>query len=405
MKFALVFLLMFIVACSEPATEDMREAAPDAAQLSAPEPKAGTPVEELRIGSADDPTMALSGFRLLAVSRNGHIYIPQDDVGEIRRYDHQGRFLGAFGGTGDGPGEFQSFYSMGWVGDTLWVHDGAQRRISFFSADGLYLHSRLFVPKGIETPFVPGTVLSVSRSGQVTAQLGVFSQAVMEGLIEAAPVIAADSLGTVADTLAILPISRGDHGIRMPNRWMFFQRQPWGDDPLWASAPDGSGFYRVDRHAPGNGDRTWFTVTRLDPSGSGVFELAVPYGPLPLRSHLVDLYVDRVTESLMSGESPGFNSKRQARDATRESLYVPDYLPPVSAVVAGRDNSAWLRRENTLADSAVWTIVNPRGNVAQSLVLPAGATVLQADQTHAWVRSLDEVDIPYLIRYRIEPSS
>lgn len=362
-------------------------------------------VEEMRIGSIDDPDASLSSFRTVAVGPDGGVYIPQVRSGEVRRYDANGQFLGVFGGKGQGPGEFESISTMGWLGDTLWIHDRSQRRNSFFTPDGTFIRSRLFVPEDLQVPFVPGPVQRVAANGDITTRIGAFSHSIAEGDVEAVPVIMADGEGATTDTLAVLPVFRREHAIPIPNGWLFARHQPWGDDPLWSALPNGSGFYRVDRRAPTTDDPSEFHVTHLDSIGRVIFEVAVGYEPYQLNPDLAADYVYEMVEWFMNTDSPTplFSSRKQAREAIGEKLYVPDFVPPVSDLVAGRDGSAWLQRENTMADSATWEVVDSGGRIAKRVTLPAGATVLAADLGYAWARVLDELDVPYLIRYRLEP--
>ena len=261
-------------------------------------------VEELRVGSLDDPNASLSSFRALVVGPNGAVYVPQARSGEVRRYDANGQFLGVFGGKGEGPGEFESITTMGWLGDTLWIHDRGQRRISFFTPDGTFLRSRLFVPEGLEVPFVPGPVQRVAPNGDIATRIGAFSHSIAQGDVEAEPVIMADAEGRTTDTLVVLPVARRDHAIPIPNGWIFARHQPWGDDPIWSALPNGSGFYHVDRRAPTTDDSSEFRVTRLDSIGQVVLEVAIAYEPRRLNRELADEYVDEMVEWFTSVDSP-----------------------------------------------------------------------------------------------------
>ena len=61
---------------------------------------------------------------------------------EVRVFGFDGTHLGTFGRSGQGPGEFQSLYSLAWVGDRLMTYDPRQGRITEFSADGEVIGQR-----------------------------------------------------------------------------------------------------------------------------------------------------------------------------------------------------------------------------------------------------------------------
>ncbi len=67
------------------------------------------------------------------------------DAGDmtIKRFDPNGHYVAAYGGRGEGPGEFNIFSDMGLVDDSiLYVTDPNNHRISFFAVEsGAFVHS------------------------------------------------------------------------------------------------------------------------------------------------------------------------------------------------------------------------------------------------------------------------
>lgn len=61
------------------------------------------------------------------------MFVPVPSDYSIVVFDSTGKRLGTIGRKGAGPGEFgtPNIY-VGWKGDTLWVNDGGQQRISYF---------------------------------------------------------------------------------------------------------------------------------------------------------------------------------------------------------------------------------------------------------------------------------
>ena len=63
-------------------------------------------VQELRIGSVDDPGTYLTRFDHLVVAPDGRIYTAHDQEKLIRIHDAEGRRIRTIGREGSGPGEF-----------------------------------------------------------------------------------------------------------------------------------------------------------------------------------------------------------------------------------------------------------------------------------------------------------
>jgi len=70
---------------------------------------------------------------------------------EVRVFDADGTFDHAFGGEGEGPGEFQSIRTNRLIGDTFMAWDWRARRLTTFTADGELRDARR-VPTFGDTP-------------------------------------------------------------------------------------------------------------------------------------------------------------------------------------------------------------------------------------------------------------
>jgi hypothetical protein len=102
-------------------------------------------VAELRIDGAREEFARIRGF---LVARDGRIVLPLEQERVIAVYSATGARLNRFGRAGSGPGEFQNLDArrLGWVGDTLWVYDGSQRRLSWFALNGEFLRAQPVAP-------------------------------------------------------------------------------------------------------------------------------------------------------------------------------------------------------------------------------------------------------------------
>lgn len=94
--------------------------------------------EELRIGSVDDPDIGFSHISMgsLRVEPDGTMWVYDLLARQIRAYAEDGTFLVRLGATGDGPGEYRGVREWGLHGDTVWLFDSSNTRISYFLRDG-----------------------------------------------------------------------------------------------------------------------------------------------------------------------------------------------------------------------------------------------------------------------------
>ncbi len=98
--------------------------------------------------------------------RDSLLYVSQPEEHAILVLDQRGRQVRRIGRPGEGPGEFKSIATMGFKGDTLWVHDGVLRRITFFSATGSVHRVTVLPPLDVRRFTRPG-VLGVSDRAEV----------------------------------------------------------------------------------------------------------------------------------------------------------------------------------------------------------------------------------------------
>ena len=97
--------------------------------------------EEIRISGEDkDGEILIFQPGYFTVSPEGDIYISDGQERKIHVFDEAGRYLRAFAGKGEGPGEFQRIGEMAVLPDgRLMVIDWLSRRTSFFEKTGSYM--------------------------------------------------------------------------------------------------------------------------------------------------------------------------------------------------------------------------------------------------------------------------
>ncbi|HEX7241808.1 MAG TPA: 6-bladed beta-propeller [Longimicrobiaceae bacterium] len=356
-------------------------------------------VRDATAGGGEGPG-ALTEVGEVTVGRDGRVYVSQRQDGVVRVYDARGRYLREIGRSGEGPGEFEWQSGMGWRGDTLWVADGAQARISLFRPDGRFVRSLTFVRAGPLTggrPNVPGDLLA---DGSVLGSWRAYLSVLAAGPVSE-PLVRFTPRGEPIGVLARVERRNEFVQLRSGNSRTYFA-QPFADSPMWAVAPDGSALVVVTRDAATSGGQARFTVRKVHFSGRTAFARAYRYVPKPLPSAAVERVVDEHVGGLSNAR---FRTPPEgaARRSIRRALYLPKHLTPVTGLVLGRDGTIWLRREEDGRPTVGWIVLDPAGNVVARLSLPAKLDVRYADRTQLWGVELDEMDVPTLARFRVAP--
>lgn len=357
-------------------------------------------VPEARIGAVDGPA-ALSEVRNLAVGADGTLYVSQLAERTVRVFDASGRPVRRLGRSGRGPGEFSNPGRLALRGDTLWVSDFALRRVSAFSTrDGRFLHDHTlpgWTHEGAGTPVrsavpVAGGALVGSPASAMTR--------VANGEITAEPLLRMEPPSLRPEVVSWLSTrNRVLYAQLAPGRVMAGP-QLVSDAPLWDVSADGGGILVVERTAASSADSAAFTVTRSRPDGTPQWRHRYRYAPRPFPRGFDRTLIDRYLGNARPGAVP---DREAAERGIRRAMYLPPYRPPVTALVPGRDGTVWLRREEPdPGASAVWNVLDESGRVLAIATVPPGVEVLAADRRHVWGVVHDEMDVPFIVRYRIE---
>jgi hypothetical protein len=361
-------------------------------------PARWTLVPDLRIGSIDDPEYSLTSVGAIAVGANGTMYVVQYLDRQLVMFDRDGRLLGRIGRQGGGPGEFESPGAPKWRADTLVVPDFRLQRLTFFTADGQLIGTeRLVSPPSANRWFFPTVPTALLPDGSAVVRPSSMARSQFEGRSRV-PLLRLGRSGTVLDTLAWLDVSHSALALQHGDG-AFFTGQPLADDPLWQVAPDGSSMVFIDRLAAERRNDARFVVTKITGTGDTVYSRPHEYDPIAVPRGFIDSVVESVSERASRRTFP---SPRAAARAIREALYMPDFLPPVTGVVIGRDGTVWLKRESATGDSIAWNVLDESGNMVAILTLPKGLRVQEAQRDLVWAVERDELDVPYVVRFRVE---
>ncbi len=351
----------------------------------------GRLVEELRIGGALGDGYPLTFVMDLATDSSGYIYVAQPLDHGIAVFDPAGRFLRIIGGKGQGPGEFERVDNIGLLGDTVWATDQRLQRLSLFFRDGRLLSTmRLTVPgRGLGT--VPRAVLPDDLA---VGQVAVSSVDLLMNEHPSTPLVLFDRSGRTVRALARLDLSHEIFAVRLAKS-VLTTVQPFRDSPLWAVPSNGRSITLVRRPASPDGRGATFSVTKFLHTGDTVFSTEYAYTPTEISRRQLDSVI-RTTVERSSSRSP------EAAPLIREALFIPKYYPPVSSLFVGRDGAIWLRRESSDTVEDEWLVIGPDGVPVWTVLVPAMAQLQEAAGGTVWGVVHDELDVPYVVRYRIE---
>lgn len=342
---------------------------------------------ELRIGSERSPEYALTLPGAIAVDENGVMFVSLILENQIRVFDADGRFVRSIGRRGSGPGEFARLSRVGIHGDTLWAIDGL--RIHFFAKDG-----RPFGTTVVRFTPPPGEYFRASGLTDLLAGdlvVGRVGATQLPAVPDVIPVPAVTRLGTTTATLAETDVSW--------YRWYSFDgRRRVTTVPFFVHGPypfarNGTYGVFVQQRSRDADQPTPLRVRRVDVHGRTEFERDVDYAPVPVPSSVRDSIID-----LDSSELPG--GRREA-EAMRRAAPIPRFYPPVRRIVISRDDTIWLELQGHWPRQ--WQLLDANGSTMANAVGPRGLiAILAVSATHVWGVEQDELDVPSVVRYRIE---
>lgn len=385
------------------------EASSDALDGTAAEPWSAT--EALRIGTVDDPTYSLTRPSALTVAEDGTLYSVHPDESRVRIWSADGEAIGSFGGPGDGPGDFQRPAGFGFVDDSLWVFDSGLYRTTWFDRDGEVLGTvnprvDMGQPGQVEYPPRPHRPL---LDGTYIGRPLVPSHLVAQGEIDSGAWVRMSAEGRILDTLLVEPFDEsGTLAILRDDGGGTFTRQPWSDAPLVLDDPWEEGLVLVERRAAADEARRGrVQVHRVTVTGDTLWTREMRFEAEPVPAEQVDSAVQAIAERLHEwiGERTG-ESVSDFRDGVRDGIYEPPHRPVVTEAMAGRDGTVWLALQDgpdTPPEGRRWLVLDPDGANLGRVVLPRDLTVLAADREHVWGVELDELDVPYIVRYAVAP--
>jgi hypothetical protein len=372
--------------------------------------------EVVRIGSVDGEII-LNRVRDLDVGPNGDVYIAQGDDQRITVFGPDGEPKASIGRAGGGPGEFRAAPTrVTWRGDTLIATE--RFATHFFEATGREARRVQFqvrIPSESSTfingtPLVDGTFLG-TRYLNPPVRVFVTAENIPLRRFSAS----GEVVGTIAHVNHSMPAVGNERFRReFENRWLhhplgWFAHDSWL--PVVVTEDEAAVVFVGDvRDEP----PASFDLLQITANGDTLFKRSVAYEPIEIGAAERERIRDAFADQFVGVEAGTAASGRAAREheAARSALELPASYPPVRRIVAGGDGSIWLLRESSPRPYDLWEVYGEDGLLEASVRIDAGRTdvwpwaprltILYATRDVVWGLTTDELDVPYIHRFRVE---
>ena len=380
-------------------------------------------VEEMRIGSVDDPDFGFSRITTMDVDREGRIYVLELVDREIRVYSPDGAsLLHRIGGPGEGPGEFMGSPRHGVVGDTLWTYDSRNGRITLFDREGTLLSTGQTL--GVRVPLWNsyGYVMPVDMlpGGLFISSLTRIASSRDDPELTTPPTdtipvprVLFDATGAVIDTIGWDPsppprmarppaMSGGGIAIVELSSGRYIVPGPPTELDVWIALADGR--IILDMRTPTTPDDAVFTITRLDLDRDTVYRRDLHYRPQRYASAQLDSIAIREARDGPAGSAGAAGLDEAdiaaAARAIRGKMTFPELQPAIRSWHTGEDEALWLLRTGEDGPSR-WLVLDPGGIPRGELQLPSAVRPVWSSGDTFWTVEPDELDVPWLVRYRL----
>lgn len=337
----------------------------------------GDPLHRTGWSNEGSHFQVLRNGRLLS---DGSVLVSDAVSNWIYRLDPQLNVLDSVGGTGEGPGEFESVASVAALSsDSIVVYDLTQDRITVF-------FDTTVVTRQIdgERPGVFHSPSGVMPDGRIfCGAYGISPRRLHAGPLEA-DVLIGDPLGESIDTVATLFFEEiVDVGGPL-------QRRPFGSRGFTSSSPEGFVWSSNDRP-----EIRWFT-----PDGKLYRILRWSEDSEPLDDEFWESFVEtqvRVLTTEVGYPLPEeFVRDRYAQWPT----VLPETLPPFSGSWVGADGYIWFkRRPPPGSDESDYLVVSPDGRCMRNLTPPPRFVFFDSRDGRVLARETNEWDVQSAVLY------
>jgi hypothetical protein len=274
------------------------------------------------------------------------------------------------------------------------VTDRVLQRVVMFSADGEHLRTLRTVSEPLQPTGLPAVPVALCPDGTVLGSPNLSVGGISTGAITARPYVQMTRTGQVLSTLAALDVRHTGSRV-VDQSFVSIFVQPLSQWTHWASSRDGAAHVLVSA-PPATSNTANYQVTRMACDGDTLYHRNFRYEPRPVSREIADSIYDFYAQhSFQRAGEPA-----RARQIARRYVTVPPFWPPISQVVVASDGAVWLNQGGV--DATEWLVLNVQGHVHASVVAPRTLKIMEVHQRQVWGVEHDDLDIPYVVRYRIE---
>lgn len=269
----------------------------------------------------------------LAGDAEGNLYVVDGQAKRVLKFGRDGSFLLAFGREGGGPGEFRfpSGLTLG-PGDSIWVSDSGNRRISVFAPDGTFGRSIAYADATVS----PAGRLVATDDGYVQS-LALFSFRPGEDATSPPiPLVRFGREGEALDTLYSAPAPQRDMvTLRAGQQQVtMLMSQAFAPEFRWAVLPDGG---------VAVSDASEYLIRLLEPDGSP--RRVVLRDPPPRATSDADRESERQRLRENSGRrrvlGAAFDTEELLKQQLEKMTFAP-LVPRVTALTADPLGRLWV---------------------------------------------------------------
>ena len=347
-------------------------------------------VPDLAIGSDSAESYRLGQVGDVAVTSTGDIVVIDQSVAQLRVFDRNGAFRRLFSRDGRGPGELSRFSSAVLVGDgdSLFVPDPSDRRITVFAPDGSFgrVIPTTTLPQGKSWLLLDdGRVL---QRGSTTSRDAEGAFAFWDAMMR----VAAD--GSAADTLFVFDHAQTPIGGPGKIRIALIV-----NSPSWARLPDGRIVWSaLDRDFLSVHDSTGRVVGRYT-RGEWRTRPVTDADKTAMRELL------RVKLRALGGDAGAADSPM---------VEAPPIFPSITAVRAGPGGTIWVQRMGDVASidpmainaaersdffgGSTWDVLEGDGSYAGSIELPPRFRIFRVTDDAIYGAARDEDGVEQVLR-------
>lgn len=333
-------------------------------------------VEELRIGGIEGTGPEVFGnVASLTVDLAGRIWVLDHQAQEVRVFDADGQHVRNVGRRGGGPGEFQQAVHITLAPDgNIWVMDPSNARLSVFDTAGTYVEGKSALGGFVMMPW-PGRFDDHGRYYTLMPQGGRMTLVRHDEAFQPLDTLEAPRDPVPRDRFEI----RDDEG-----RARISAAVPYQGFLTWRISPAGTMWAMIADQ---------YRLFELDSSGDTLRTITRSFTPLPVTA--ADRERAREDMKWFTDQGGRFDPSR-----------LPAHKPPTRGFFFDDERHVWVER--TPGDDEelrrVFDLFDPDGRFLGTVRLPfalwMSVPVVRESRLYAVTR--DDLDVPYVVRARIE---